>query len=395
MDELELARIIANNQQAAIENFDTSPIRSLNETTNELFGSNFRQGEAIANQRALMLTGQNEQTQGLKAQLDLQNKAAADEAKILKERLKAEREVAGFERDQAREKRAIEKHEADLAKTRAQTAKASRLPTSKSKGDSDDRSDISSISRDNGLEVFLTDVASKKFKGNTTKTKVTERALGKLDDISKTFTKELSINSRAQGVLASVKKAREQAARGENNTATLGAIVNQLAKASGEVGALTEADKAAFRGAQDLRSKLSRFFATNFKGKIEDKDLRDFENLANLFSNESRTRITRQSQSQVRRLKIGLGLSDADLIDAGILEYLGDGIDLGDGDVLKVDPRVLGLRLDGSKRFKEKKAKEDADKEDLDSIINEVSTTNTAQPQIQESEIDDIVNGII
>lgn len=92
------------------------------------------------------------------------------------------------------------------------------------------------------------------------------------------------------------------------------AIVNFAARASGEVGALTEADKEAFRGAGDVGSRLAQAKETALTGKLTQKNREFLEDFARVMKRKAlgtKTLVARQTaQSSVGASRFLKGKED-------------------------------------------------------------------------------------
>lgn len=80
-----------------------------------------------------------------------------------------------------------------------------------------------------------------------------------------------------------------------------------FAKASGEVGNLSEADKAPFGGSQALDRKLSRWASIKTGGTIPDSDRAEMKKLANLLKSRSAEKIKEQTLQSAGQIGSAIG----------------------------------------------------------------------------------------
>ena len=127
----------------------------------------------------------------------------------------------------------------------------------------------------------------------------TQKRLG--EQYEDTFTKNITDKSLSDDViktqnkmLYSAKTAREALAK--KNPIADGSLVNFLARASGEVGALTENDKAPFKGSQAWPEKIQQAINTIKEGKFTDENRALISDLLNVFETVSRRNIDERRQ---------------------------------------------------------------------------------------------------
>jgi hypothetical protein len=373
--------------------------------TDDFTGSNIsRASEALVNQRALLASGTDAGSRLFRDQLDQANGIPEQEALSFKDQLKLDldnQKAAGKQRtdairlqlqaqkdeENARLKAEKEAFDRDLKlrqqseRERLNAARINKIntPAAKTSGAS------SSGNTRGGLFNFLGGIADSQAGG--TSASRAKRFEVPLQRIQKVKQDELANSARARTALAIL---NDDDPKGNLRRVGVGAIQNMLARASGEVGALTEGDKAAFRGRQGVFDRIRRTLSIGTFSDLTDEDIEGLKLLAETFINGANIRASLQARSSIGALKAGLGVTDDELLDNGILEFVGDGAT---AEALGlVDNRAINAEI-GAARSQQPAALE-GPRVNLAPVEPSFSTLGAAQPDPAANANDAILDGL-
>lgn len=342
--ELELLRQSeAQSNQEFINNSipqpqNTAGLNAIFQTANSLLGTGF----STRNIDRLNREVQTGAEQNLKDQLDLQRadleQQRKDEELVLRQQrqdLDAQLKIEKSQREQAK---ALREEQLNIAKIDALNKKANAAEiaaTTKARREEVKAIKSPSQPERKGLFGFLQSRASNSLAG-ASKAQVTKAFKDPLDRVSKNLNKELQVTSKAQSAL---KILNEDPSKPVSQS-TAKALQTILAKASGEVGNLTEAERAAFSGRQDILSVIQRKGSIAFSGVLPAKDRQALSDLARIYLSTSRERVRQSANSGLSEIRAGLGISNKELLNNGILDFFGrkfSGEDLG---LVDADPEA-------------------------------------------------------
>lgn len=361
-------------------------------------GSNFsRSAQALQNQRALLASGQDpvslafrqqladerELQQGdnitvgqeLNSQLQINRDQRSDAQAILKAQLDANDAASKAETD------ALDRELAAAKEAREASLNAAKINKLNKDADSNRiRANKPAVGKDGkavgggtaqpkrkSLFGFLGGVAEQQLPSFTGSQR-TKTFTEPLNRIKKLASDEIELSSRARTALNLLNDPDPQKAL---RKVSISAIQAMLARASGEVGALTEADKQAFSGRTGLFDRIRRKIATGVTSDLTKEDIDGLRLLAETFVKGSNERIALQSRSSISAVKASLGVTDQELIDNGILGFIGiDGL----------DPAALGLGSAAPVRQSD---------DELNAEINAQLGRNVPAPQPTSAQLDE------
>lgn len=342
---------VANN---VLQNANSTGFAGLASTLDAIDGTNFsKQAQALANQNALIARGGDPASQIANEQLNinqdeqasLQADLAKQQAQAAREQVKLEKELAQSQKaqnalelqefkfanelrkEQDRQVKDLRKEERADARFAQQQANQDRnfgaRQARSSAGSNKQASGEQKSSGRTSLFGFLDNVASETLPGFS-KSKRTDTFVKPLNSIKKQAQDEIKISSRARTALRLLNDPDPNKAL---RKVSISAIQGMLARASGEVGALTEADKAAFSGQQSLFSNISRKLRTGTTSDLNPEDIEGLKLLAGQFIQGSTDRVAIQARSSISQVRASLGVSDQELLDNGVIDFIGvDGL---------------------------------------------------------------------
>lgn len=151
---------------------------------------------------------------------------------------------------------------------------------------------VQSSVRPNVSEETLNKTASE-FKPDKAQRDALDKEKERLDLLNKTSNTQLS---QMNNLVETIKS---------NSKISKGVVLNALARASGEVGALTEGDKAPFAGSQALLDRIEQYIQTNVDSTLTDSNKNEINNLIKIYTqtiNEAKKNIFNSSATSLAEI---------------------------------------------------------------------------------------------